>query len=49
MLYLPFQANFDGLSDFNEREVKKGSLRIRGLDVTNLLLGYSNRAEKYGA
>jgi 2,3-bisphosphoglycerate-independent phosphoglycerate mutase len=49
MLYLPYQANFDGLSDFNEREVKKGSLRIRGLDVTNLLLGYSNRAEKYGA
>ncbi len=49
MLYLPFQANFDGLTDFNEREVKKGSLRIRGLDVTNLLLGYSNRAEKYGA
>ncbi|MCQ4336110.1 MAG: 2,3-bisphosphoglycerate-independent phosphoglycerate mutase [Sulfolobales archaeon] len=49
MLHLPFQANFDGLSDFNEREVKKGSLRIRGLDVTNLLLGYSNRAEKYGA
>jgi 2,3-bisphosphoglycerate-independent phosphoglycerate mutase len=49
MLYLPFQANFDGLSDFNEREVRKGSLRIRGLDVTNLLLGYSNRAEKYGA
>lgn len=49
MLYLPFQANFDGLSDFNEREVKKGSLRIRGLDITNLLLGYSNRAEKYGA
>jgi phosphoglycerate mutase (EC 5.4.2.1) len=49
MLYLPFQANFDGLSDFNEREAKKGSLRIRGLDVTNLLLGYSNRAEKYGA
>jgi len=49
MLYLPFQANFDGLSDFNEREVRKGSLRIKGLDVTNLLLGYSNRAEKYGA
>ncbi len=30
MLYLPFQANFDGLSDFNEREVKKGSLRLGG-------------------
>ncbi|MGC9106222.1 MAG: 2,3-bisphosphoglycerate-independent phosphoglycerate mutase [Thermoprotei archaeon] len=49
MLYLPFPANFDGVSDFNEREARKGSLRIRGLDVTNLLLGYSNRAEKYGA
>ena len=49
MLYLPFPIVPDNVQDFNEREVRKGYLRIRGLDVTNLLLGYSNRMEKYGA
>ena len=50
MLYLPYNTLiFDDVKDFNEREARKGSLRIRGLDVMNLLLNYSNRAEKYGA
>lgn len=49
LLYVPYNIINDNVSDFNEREARKGSLRIRGLDVVNLLLNYSNRAEKYGA
>ncbi|MFP3188506.1 MAG: 2,3-bisphosphoglycerate-independent phosphoglycerate mutase [Sulfolobaceae archaeon] len=50
MLYIPYSnLVFDDVKDFNEREARKGTLRIRGLDVMNLLLNYSYRAEKYGA
>ncbi|BCU70699.1 2,3-bisphosphoglycerate-independent phosphoglycerate mutase [Stygiolobus caldivivus] len=50
MIYMPYNTLvFDSVRDFNEREVRRGSLRIRGLDVMNILLNYSNRAEKYGA
>ncbi|MDT7876066.1 MAG: 2,3-bisphosphoglycerate-independent phosphoglycerate mutase [Sulfolobaceae archaeon] len=49
LLYVPYNIIPDFVSDFNEREARKGSLRIRGLDVLNILLNYSNRAEKYGA
>ncbi|ARM75804.1 2,3-bisphosphoglycerate-independent phosphoglycerate mutase [Acidianus manzaensis] len=49
LLYVPENIISDNLLDFNEREARKGSLRIRGLDVINLLLSYSNRASKYGA
>ncbi|MBB5253053.1 2,3-bisphosphoglycerate-independent phosphoglycerate mutase [Sulfurisphaera ohwakuensis] len=49
LLYVPYSIINDVVNDFNEREVRRGSLRIRGLDVINLLLNYSNRAEKYGA
>ncbi len=49
MIYVPYPIVYDSIHDFNEKEVRKGSLRIRGLDVLNILLNYSNRAEKYGA
>ncbi|BAB65357.1 2,3-bisphosphoglycerate-independent phosphoglycerate mutase [Sulfurisphaera tokodaii] len=49
LLYVPYDIINDVVNDFNEREARRGSLRIRGLDVINLLLNYSNRAEKYGA
>lgn len=49
LLYVPYSIINDVVNDFNEREARRGSLRIRGLDVINLLLNYSNRAEKYGA
>lgn len=49
LLYVPENIIPDNVVDFNEREAKKGSLRIKGLDVLNLLLNYSNRASKYGA
>ncbi|WP_338600935.1 2,3-bisphosphoglycerate-independent phosphoglycerate mutase [Sulfolobus tengchongensis] len=49
LLYIPYPVVNDIVKDFNEKEVRKGSLRIRGLDVINILLNYSNRAEKYGA
>ncbi|ACP38436.1 2,3-bisphosphoglycerate-independent phosphoglycerate mutase [Saccharolobus islandicus] len=49
LLYVPYPIINDNVKDFNEKEARKGSLRIRGLDVTNILLNYSNRAEKYGA
>jgi Predicted phosphoglycerate mutase, AP superfamily len=49
LLYVPYPIINDNVRDFNEKEARKGSLRIRGLDVTNILLNYSNRAEKYGA
>ncbi|BFH73425.1 2,3-bisphosphoglycerate-independent phosphoglycerate mutase [Sulfurisphaera javensis] len=49
LLYVPYSIVNDQVNDFNEREARKGSLRIRGLDVINILLNYSNRAEKYGA
>lgn len=49
ILYVPENIISDSVTDFNEREARKGSLRIRGLDVLNLLLNYSNRASKYGA
>ncbi|BDB97594.1 2,3-bisphosphoglycerate-independent phosphoglycerate mutase [Saccharolobus caldissimus] len=48
-LYVPYPIVNDSIKDFNEKEARKGSLRIRGLDVINILLNYSNRAEKYGA
>ncbi len=48
-LYVPENVIPDEVSDFNEREARKGSLRISGLDVMNILLNYSNRATKYGA
>ena len=49
LLYVPYDIINDVVNDFNEREARRGPLRIRGLDVINLLLNYSNRAEKYGA
>lgn len=49
LLYVPYSIMNDSVNDFNEREARRGSLRIRGLDVLNILLNYSNRAEKYGA
>jgi phosphoglycerate mutase (EC 5.4.2.1) len=49
LLYVPDNIIPDNVSDFNEREARKGSLKIIGLDVMNLLLNYSNRATKYGA
>ena len=49
LLYVPYSIITDNVNDFNEREARKGSLRIKGLDVLNILLNYSNRAEKYGA
>jgi 2,3-bisphosphoglycerate-independent phosphoglycerate mutase len=48
-LYVPENIIPDGVSDFNEREARKGTIRISGLDVMNILLNYSNRATKYGA
>jgi 2,3-bisphosphoglycerate-independent phosphoglycerate mutase, archaeal form len=49
MLYTPDSIVPDYLSDFNEREARKGSLKIVGLNIMHLLLNYSNRASKYGA
>ncbi|MEM3209719.1 MAG: 2,3-bisphosphoglycerate-independent phosphoglycerate mutase [Saccharolobus sp.] len=49
LLYVPYPIVNDNVKDFNEKEARKGSLRLRGLDIINLLLNYSNRAEKYGA
>ncbi|MFP3317753.1 MAG: 2,3-bisphosphoglycerate-independent phosphoglycerate mutase [Thermoplasmata archaeon] len=39
----------DGIDEFDEVSVSRGSLRIRGNDVINVLLNYSDRAEKFGA
>jgi 2,3-bisphosphoglycerate-independent phosphoglycerate mutase len=39
----------DGIDEFDEVSVSRGSLRIRGHDVINVLLNYSDRAEKFGA
>lgn len=39
----------DGIEEWDEISVAKGSLRIRGSDVINVLLNYSDRAEKFGA
>ncbi len=39
----------DGVDDWNEISAKNGSLRIMGKDVINILLNYSDRAEKFGA
>ncbi|MGC8663079.1 MAG: 2,3-bisphosphoglycerate-independent phosphoglycerate mutase [Thermoplasmata archaeon] len=39
----------DGIDEWNEVSVSKGSLRITGMDVMNVLLNYSDRAEKFGA
>ncbi|MGC9122587.1 MAG: 2,3-bisphosphoglycerate-independent phosphoglycerate mutase [Thermoplasmata archaeon] len=39
----------DGIESFDEISAIRGSLRIRGSDVMNLLLNYSNRSEKFGA
>jgi 2,3-bisphosphoglycerate-independent phosphoglycerate mutase len=50
MIYVPESIIYDNsVKDFNEKEARKGSLRIVGLDLVNLLLNYSNRAEKFGA
>lgn len=49
MLYTPDSIVTDAVSDFNEREARRGSLKIIGLNVMPLLLNYSNRASKYGA
>jgi len=49
MIYVPDNIIADEIKDFNEREAKKGSLKIMGINVMNLLLNYSNRASKYGA
>ncbi len=35
--------------EFNEVSVTKGSLRIRGSDLMNMVLNITNRAEKFGA
>ncbi len=48
-IHVPYQVAYDQVEDFNEVDGKKGSLKIRGMDVMNLLLNYSQRAEKYGA
>ncbi len=48
-IHVPYHVPFDQVEDFNEVDAKKGSLRVRGMDVMNLLLNYSQRAEKYGA
>lgn len=48
LLYVPYPIISDNAMDFNEREARKGSLRIIGLNVLNLLLNYSNRQEKFG-
>lgn len=39
----------DGIDKFDEISVSRGSLRIKGSDVMNVLLNYSDRAEKFGA
>lgn len=49
LLYVPTNIISDNLSDFNERSARKGSLRVVGLNIIDLLLNYSNRATKYGA
>ncbi|MUN28302.1 2,3-bisphosphoglycerate-independent phosphoglycerate mutase [Sulfuracidifex metallicus] len=48
-IHVPYPISYDSVEDFNEIDAKKGSLKIRGLDILNLLLNYSQRAEKYGA
>ena len=35
--------------EFNEVSCAKGSLRIRGEDIMNIIMNLTNRAEKYGA
>ncbi len=35
--------------EFNEISCAKGSLRIRGEDIMNIIMNVTNRAEKYGA
>ncbi|MEM1621145.1 MAG: hypothetical protein QXJ30_04455 [Metallosphaera sp.] len=49
MLYVPTNIIPDNVGDFNERQARKGSLKITGLNIIDLLLNYSNRATKYGA
>ncbi|MEM0152134.1 MAG: 2,3-bisphosphoglycerate-independent phosphoglycerate mutase [Thermoplasmata archaeon] len=39
----------DGILEFDEISASRGSLRIKGKDVMNILLNYSDRAEKFGA
>ncbi|HEU13182.1 MAG TPA: 2,3-bisphosphoglycerate-independent phosphoglycerate mutase [Euryarchaeota archaeon] len=39
----------DGIDQFDEISAARGSLRIRGSDVMNILMNYSERAEKFGA
>ena len=39
----------DGIEEWNEISASRGSLRITGRDVINVLLNYSDRAEKFGA
>ncbi len=39
----------DGIEEWNETSARNGSLRIMGKDVMNVLMNYSDRAEKFGA
>lgn len=48
LLYAPTLIP-DEAVEYNERAVRKGILRIRGRDLINLMLNYSNRAKKFGA
>ncbi|MEM0173220.1 MAG: phosphoglycerate mutase, partial [Sulfolobaceae archaeon] len=50
LIYIPDNSIIpDNISDFNEREVRRGSLRLVGLNLINIMLNYSNRASKFGA
>ncbi|MEM3863632.1 MAG: phosphoglycerate mutase, partial [Metallosphaera sp.] len=49
LLYAPVNIAPDSVNSFDEISVRKGSLKIVGLNIIDLLLNYSNRASKYGA
>jgi len=49
LVYVPEGIIADYVNDFNEKEVRKGSLRLVGLNLINIMLNYSNRASKFGA
>ncbi|BBD71953.1 phosphoglycerate mutase [Sulfodiicoccus acidiphilus] len=48
MIHCPNRLTREDVSHFDEGGAKRGSLRVRGLDLMNLLLNYSNRAQKFG-
>jgi len=48
LIYTPEIIVSDQFSHFDEIQARKGSLRIRGLDLMNLLLNYSNRGQLFG-